>query len=141
MRMSPSTSRICMAALPDFGVHLRAWNLLAPSQLLQPHFNFIVQPLTQGLAIFAQFKPFQQRFGLHFIQVLDFFNRQFDVAHDSKITKHRLVANRPLGPNRERGPRLGALRREILRPLLNCAIDRRNKLARQAAPARNRTPS
>jgi hypothetical protein len=53
---------------------LFAWNYFALFQLIQAHLNLRVQPLTESLAAFAEFKPFQQGICLVFVQVFDFFD-------------------------------------------------------------------
>jgi hypothetical protein len=57
------------------------------------HLNLCVQPLTESLAAFAEFKTFQQGIRLIFVRAFAFFDRQSNAAHDGNLSKLRLICN------------------------------------------------
>ncbi|MBM3840063.1 MAG: hypothetical protein FJ398_19275 [Verrucomicrobia bacterium] len=74
------------AALQNLGMHLLAWNSFAPLQLVETDLNLLIEPSAKSFAILAEFKPFQQRFSLVFVQVFYLFNGQFKATHDGKLS-------------------------------------------------------
>jgi hypothetical protein len=67
----------------------RAWDSLTPSQLRQAGLDLPVEAFAESLPFLPQFKPFQERFGLIFIQAFDFLHCQFDAAHANTLAEIR----------------------------------------------------
>ncbi len=74
---------------------LRAGDSLAVPQLIKTQFDLPIQPLAESLLILPEFKPFEERFRLVFIQAFDLFDRKFNTAHADGLSNVGSISTQP----------------------------------------------
>jgi len=74
------------APLLDFRVDLAGGDLLSALQLIQADSDLLVELLAEHFSVLATLDPLQEGLGLRLIQVSDFLDGNFNVAHGKTLS-------------------------------------------------------